>query len=146
MSHPETGADGAPRTLEADVGSGTSAFAANFTVQGAEAVISLSGELDVAEISGLQELVGVVVRLGCHRATFELAGLDFIDGAGISTLIDVRRELAAAGVTLQLSGVSREVAAVAQLLGLSDDLAVATGHDSPETLDGGAHPTNTGPA
>jgi len=145
MSHPDAGADGSPRTVEADLGSGTSAFAANLTMQGAEAVIAISGELDVTQIGWLQELVGVVIGLGCNRATFELAGLDFIDGAGISTLIDVRRELAAAGVTLQLNGVSREVAAVAHLLGLSDDLAVATGHDSPETLDGGASPANAKP-
>ena len=53
-------------------------------------VIDLAGELDMATADHLPDFVGALAPEDCRWVHLDLAGLDFIDAAGLSALVRAR--------------------------------------------------------
>lgn len=53
-------------------------------------VVGLAGELDMATAGHLPEFVGALAPEDCRWVHLDLAGLDFIDAAGLTALIRAR--------------------------------------------------------
>ena len=85
----------------------------------------VSGDLDLDGSIRLQEQVRDAVLAGRTDLTVDLAGVDFIDCAGVGALVATRRKLESLGGGLALSGTNRVVARVLELLGMRESFASA---------------------
>jgi anti-sigma B factor antagonist len=82
------------------------------------AVIALVGDVDLSNADRLSEAVSAVAERRPHRLVFDLAGLRFIDSAGIAVLVAATMELDDVCVRDPSPIVSR----VIELTGLADVL------------------------
>jgi anti-sigma B factor antagonist len=89
---------------------------------GGACVVSLAGELDSSNVDTVSERVATFVADRPERVIFDLAGLRFMDSAGIAVLI---RTAAAVG-TVQIRDPSPIVKRVIEVTGLSDVLPIVT--------------------
>ncbi len=93
--------------------------------------MSVSGELDLASSTALEEELGRLADAGGGLVILDLRELDFMDSTGLSTLVRAQARLQQGGRRL---GVVRGAAQVQRLLaltGVADRLELA---DSPEEL------------
>lgn len=82
-------------------------------------VLVVSGELDIAGVDEFVEYGEKLLRSGAPVVAVDLSDLSFIDSSGIGALVRLGKS-AAANQRLQLSDVSRPVARVLELTGLTD--------------------------
>jgi anti-anti-sigma factor len=97
-------------------------------VRGDQRTLVLSGELDMAEVPRLQEVLGSAVAVSA-AVDVDLTSVTFIDSTVISTLIAARRTAAAAGkrfAVVRSAGHVRHVLEVAGVLELLSTDASAT--------------------
>jgi anti-anti-sigma factor len=87
------------------------------------AVFPLEGELSIYRAAELKPLV--LAAVDERVEAFDLAEVTEIDTAGVQLLLLARREAAARGRTLQLSGASPAVRSAFALLELDGHLAAA---------------------
>jgi anti-sigma B factor antagonist len=91
------------------------------TVEDTEvAVISLSGELDIASAPQLEERIQALIDAGRARLIVDLAGLTFCDSTGIGTLVRANNECLSRGGHLRLAAPNRHVARILAVVGLLD--------------------------
>ena len=85
---------------------------------GAPHVVAVAGELDIAVTD--QFLARCREALGDPSDVLELdlGGVTFIDSTGIGALVRIQQEAKAAGTTLRLTHVPRQVSRVLDLTGL----------------------------
>jgi anti-sigma B factor antagonist len=90
------------------------------TQSGETAVVTLTGELDLATADGLRARLVQVLDGDPPpaRVVLDASGLDFLDAAGISVLLSAQRSLAARGGQLCLREPSRIVRRVVRVLQL----------------------------
>jgi anti-anti-sigma factor len=87
-----------------------------------EVVIAvLSGEVDMSNASSLNAAVATITATPPSRLTFDLAGLRFIDSAGLAVLVS-----AAARTTVSVRNPSAIVRSVIEATGLSTVLHMAS--------------------
>ncbi len=72
------------------------------------ATVTVKGRLDALEAQGLRTTVQRLLGGGCQRLVIDLAGVDFIDSAGLAVLIRTHRELQAVGGSLVIVRPVRE--------------------------------------
>jgi anti-sigma B factor antagonist len=97
---------------------------------GQRAVVTLSGELDLAAISGpttgilgaLRDALGEEARVIC-----DLSAVSFMDSTGLHLLLTLKRSVERRGGRFVLSESSPEVRRVIQVAGLDDLLGPADG-------------------
>jgi len=96
------------------------ALRAAVTRSGDTAVVTVTGELDLATAEGLRARLVQVEDGDPPPATvvLDVAGLDFIDAAGIAVLLSAQRSVAARGGQLCLRAPSRMVRRVVRVLEL----------------------------
>jgi anti-anti-sigma factor len=87
------------------------------------AVVVVSGELDLAA-SGLIDRSLLAVRMGgfCH-CVLDLAGVSFIDCAGLRTVADAASRARDCGGEVEIVGIHGQVERLVSLIGLSRQLA-----------------------
>jgi anti-sigma B factor antagonist len=82
------------------------------------AVITLVGDMDLSNADRLSDAVSAVAERHPQRLLFDLAGLRFIDSAGIAVLVAAAKELG----DVRVRDASPIVSRVIELTGLTDVL------------------------
>jgi anti-sigma B factor antagonist len=88
--------------------------------RGSTAVLSLSGELDMATAPQVRECVADAIAAGSPRVLVDLAELTFCDSAGLTAFIQGDKHCAARGGWLRLTRPGGHVARVMELSGVLD--------------------------
>lgn len=100
-------------------------FALEVTQGEADAVVRLTGELDMATAPALHsELAGLAAR-GVHTVIVDIAQLDFIDSSGLSVLIAGLKRFREGGGTLTIRSPSGRAKRVFEIAGLSQLFAIS---------------------
>ncbi|MER5567253.1 STAS domain-containing protein [Streptomyces goshikiensis] len=76
--------------------------------------VSVAGELDVATAPELRTALGQAMA-GCRQVTIDLAGLEFCDCCGMSTLLHAARTAKAEGSEIRLRAVPHTLARLLRL-------------------------------
>ena len=86
--------------------------------------LSLAGELDLASADYLREHVATLLRAGSSppHVIIDVAGLTFVDVAGVRALADAAARLAEVGGSLRLARASSQLTRLLRLLGLDTAL------------------------
>jgi anti-anti-sigma factor len=84
-------------------------------------LLRLGGELDSSNVGALESVVAELLLAGPPLLTFDLAGLRFMDSAGIAVLVGA----AAAGASVELLSPSPIILRVLEATGLTGLLRVA---------------------
>jgi anti-anti-sigma factor len=92
-----------------------------------EAVIFLTGELDLATAPELTGVLGPVLEHGPQEVMLDLSGLSFIDSSGIAALVDSQQRLSTQKRRLSIHGAQQGALRVFEIAGLVDFLHVQTG-------------------
>ena len=95
-----------------------------------EAVVRLTGELDLATGPMLAARLSVLLAEGCD-VVIDLAGLSFMDSSGLSVLIGAHQEAAPHGRIVRLVGATGMVARVLTISGADQVLDVVKPAGSP---------------
>lgn len=95
------------------------AFAAEVVSEGAVHRVRLAGELDLASASGLADQL---VRAAEPVVEVDLTHLTFLDGSGLTALLQAKRRIRDAGHDLRMVGAQGIVRRVFEVTGLSDEL------------------------
>jgi anti-anti-sigma factor len=84
-------------------------------------IVILSGEIDMSNASSLSAAIAPIIATEPSRLTFDLAGLRFIDSAGIAVLV-----AAAATTTVTVHNPSPIVRGAIEVTGLASVLHMAS--------------------
>lgn len=87
-------------------------------------MLVLSGQLDMASASELEQHLAEVLSQPHARVMLDLNGLTFVDSAGVSVLIKAKQQAETNGRTLVLRRPTEQLERVFALVGLADWLAV----------------------
>jgi anti-anti-sigma factor len=79
-------------------------------------VVALSGELDSSSAASLQERIGTIAPQSAQRLIFDLAGLRFMDSAGIAVLLGTAEKVS----SVSLRKPSPIIRRVLEITGLFD--------------------------
>jgi anti-sigma B factor antagonist len=90
-------------------------------------IVEIRGEIDIQSAPGLRdELLGVIRRCGAELA-LDLAGVTFMDCAGLNVLLATRRQAQLAEGSVRVIRASPRVLRVISLLGLERVFALGCG-------------------
>jgi anti-sigma B factor antagonist len=109
-------------------------FSAKVVGLDSDAVVFLTGELDMATAPELIGVLTPVVADGPREVALDLSGLSFIDSSGIAALVDTQRRLGEQGRHLAVYRARPGAVRVFEIAGLVDFLHVQT--DPQEDLPG----------
>jgi anti-sigma B factor antagonist len=101
---------------------------------GRGAVITVSGELDLASSGALEEEFLRVADSGAEQVIVDLRDLEFMDSTGLSTLVKAHQRAEEAGQRFGLVRGSPQVQRLLSLTGVAERVTFA---DTPEELLGG---------
>jgi anti-anti-sigma factor len=90
-------------------------------------VLSVSGELDLAAATSLEEELERALSSGSALIVIDLESLDFIDSTGLSVLVRAHQQAQETGVQLGLINAGAQVERLLSLTGLADRLTLAEG-------------------
>jgi anti-anti-sigma factor len=91
-------------------------------------IASVAGQLDMAATFRLEpDLERISQEQGVRNVVVELAGVDFIDSAGLGLLLATYERLRAADIDLQLASPSRSVRRMLELTGAGPALPISPG-------------------
>jgi len=99
----------------------------NSTVDGARAVVTASGELDVATAPELRSYLHKLIDDGASTLIVDLSDVGFLDSTTLGVLISVHKRLAEAGGVVELVIPHARLLRIFQITGLD---RVFTIHDS----------------
>lgn len=104
---------------------GAPMFSADLSTRdcGGQAVVMLSGELDVMDAATVAAALSVIAA-GGSVVIVDLAGLRFLDASGLAALMLAREHARAAGGKLLLAAPQRQALLVLTAAGLADVLPV----------------------
>lgn len=91
---------------------------------GGTAVISLSGELDIATADDALRDARRLIDQFRLPVVLDLRGLSFCDAGGLTALLLMRRHAEQARLSLHIAVPSRQVERVIQITGLTDELPI----------------------
>lgn len=86
--------------------------------QGGYAVVTLSGELDIACAAALREQLLGLLRPGAARLVIDLSGVNYCDASGLRVLVVTGRRAELLGGLLRLAAPGPAVASALRLMGL----------------------------
>ena len=118
---PDTAAGVEPRHYNAAV---ATELSINRTDDDRGVALALHGELDAATASELERHLEHVLSQPHARVVIDLAGLTFVDSAGVSVLIKAKRTAEASGRTVVLRRPTEQLERVFAVVGLADWLSV----------------------
>ncbi len=88
------------------------------SVSPGDSAVSLSGEIDVANVDDLRALLRAVQEVSSGDLVVDMSDLDFIDVAGTRVLVSFDRAMAAAGRGLRFRGTRRTAGRLLEVFGL----------------------------
>lgn len=83
-------------------------------------VLRVSGEVDIATVDDFLARARRALEGSPTMLEIDVAAVSFIDSSGLGALVRLRDEAGAAGKTIQLTHVPRQVTRVLELTGLSE--------------------------
>jgi anti-sigma B factor antagonist len=86
--------------------------------------MEIAGEIDIESGPRLRELAGLVMRAHGPHLVLDLAGITFIDCAGVSALLAICRSARTLGGSVRLAAASRCVRQLARITGLQQVLGI----------------------
>jgi anti-sigma B factor antagonist len=98
------------------------------------AVVTLSGELDIAAAPSLEQQLETVFAAPPAQLIVDLRELEFIDSTGLSVLVKANQRAESDGLRFGLAGGGTQVRRLLSLTGIAERLTVA---DEPAELLGG---------
>jgi anti-sigma B factor antagonist len=101
--------------------------------EGREALIAVTGELDLASAPELEQVLERFTDEPTELLVIDLRGVDFMDSTGLSIIVKAHQRFAENGRRLGLVKGSSQVQRLLDLTGVAERLPVA---DSPEELFG----------
>jgi anti-sigma B factor antagonist len=101
---------------------GGAAVDVDVTTQADRAVISLRGELDLANVESVESAITQSNVRAARRIELDLAGLTFCDSSGLRMLLRVRSEAVGAGATFVVTHATGAVARTIDVTGLGSVL------------------------
>jgi anti-sigma B factor antagonist len=113
------------------VGSVQNQFQVEVRRNGAAAVVSVSGELDLASGPELEAELDQLTGPDVQLVVIDLRRLDFMDSTGLSILVRAHQRLAAEGAEMGLVRGSQQVQRLLDLTGVAERLRLV---DAPEEL------------
>jgi anti-sigma B factor antagonist len=87
---------------------------------GNAATVRIEGEVEFATAPRLRATLVELAQHGASPVTVDLAGVSFLDSAGISLLVQAKKRLQAAGSDLALRTPTRSVRRVLEISGVSE--------------------------
>ena len=117
----ERGRPAGPVDPAVDIGGSTSDGGAK---PGGTAVLQLSGEVDLAEETVLQDLLDEVASLGAAHVVVDATGVSFCDAHGLGLLVAAAERLRRAGCELSVRGADARLYRLFQTTGLIEWLRV----------------------
>lgn len=99
-------------------------FTSRTSFENGDAVVAVSGELDLSTVPELSRSLAPVLDAHPHELILDLTGLRFIDSTGLSLIVRTSNALKAHEGTLALTHPSPPVRKVLEIVGL-DELLVA---------------------
>jgi len=88
------------------------------------AVISLVGEVDVANTAQVREAALRLLADGVKRLVVDLSATEYMDSAGLGTLVGLLKRLKESGGTMAIAGPQPRVARLFQITGLNQILTL----------------------
>jgi anti-sigma B factor antagonist len=82
------------------------------------AIVTISGEIDIARAPALREQLIGLLRPGASRLVVDLSGVNFCDASGLAVLVGVARRVGLLGGVLRLAAPTPLVSTVLRLTGL----------------------------
>lgn len=82
-------------------------------------VIDMSGEVDVLLIPSLARCLDEVIAAGHRRVVLDLAGVEFIDSAGLAAIVRAYKRMGRHGGSLRVRGPSPRIRRVLDMVGLT---------------------------
>jgi len=82
------------------------------------AIVTISGEIDIARAPALREQLIGLLRPGASRLVVDLSGVTFCDASGLAVLVGVARRVGLLGGVLRLAAPTPLVSTVLRLTGL----------------------------
>jgi anti-anti-sigma factor len=101
---------------------------------GDAAVVTVSGELDLASSAALEEEFQRVAESDAQQVVVDLRSLEFMDSTGLSTLVKAHQRAVESGQRFGLVRGSPQVQRLLSLTGVAERVVFA---DTPEELLGG---------
>lgn len=101
---------------------------------GDRAVVSVSGEVDLATAGELSDYALEALRTVSPHVVVDLTDVTFMDSTGIKSLITIDRRTALAGGSFSLVGPSRSVRKLLTLTGLDETFPVYESIDQLSTV------------
>jgi anti-sigma B factor antagonist len=99
-------------------------FRVAVTRSGAEAVVGLTGELDLASAPHLRDCLATLAEEGVTQIVLDLTDLDFVDSTGLSVLVmDFQRTRAEGGWT-RIRNPTPSVTRVLEITGLASVFSI----------------------
>ena len=90
--------------------------------EGRTAIVAAAGEIDVSSVGDLRAAVAGAAS-ECDRLRLDLAGVEFIDSAGLGCLLELRSTLHARRVALEIVAGDGPVRQAVEITGLGELLA-----------------------
>ena len=87
-------------------------------------MLAVSGELDLAAASSLEEELDRALSSGSQRIVVDLKSLEFIDSTGLSVLVRAHQRAQESGLELGLVNPGAQVERLLSLTGLTDRLTL----------------------
>ena len=87
---------------------------------GDEALVKLSGELDMLSAPELSDELKEVLDGGATRVVVDMTDLEFMDSSGLSAILGAHQSAEERGATLTLFGPSERVIRLVNITGLGD--------------------------
>jgi anti-anti-sigma factor len=99
-----------------------SRFEIKSDLQGDGARLTLTGELDIATVSRVEDAVAAVLAKGARGLIVDLSRLAFVDSSGLRLFIGLNDRASAEGWTLGLISPPEPASAVFQITGAQENL------------------------
>ncbi|WAX57952.1 STAS domain-containing protein [Jatrophihabitans cynanchi] len=82
--------------------------------------VTVSGELDLATVPRLNDVMSLLLHVNPGDSTIDVAGLSFIDAAGLSCLVAQSKLLAAVGAKISIVGAIPRLRRVFDIVSIGD--------------------------
>lgn len=106
-------------------------FRVDVRTEGRTAIVSVSGELDLASSPELEQQLARVWESDPEQLVLDLRELEFMDSTGLSIIVGAHQHLAERGRSLSLVKGSAQVQRLLDLTGVAERLRVV---ESPEEV------------
>lgn len=100
-------------------------YSASIAVQGNQAHLVVMGELDAFTALQLRRQLHDALAKGCTRFTIDVAGITFVDAAGMGAFVRLRNAVTQVGGTFTFVAASRAFRRVCRLAGLTQALRLS---------------------